>query len=256
MWQWYVGSHNGPWSVVCIQRWDHYMLGMSERQMVSYVSILRWDHDMLAVSEWSIVSCPNTEMRPWHIENDPYICQHRDAAMICWGVRMAPGLLCLYTEMRPLHVGNVRKASGLLCLYTEMRPFHVGNFRMANGLMSVYRDGTITCRNDPWSLMSKYRDETMTCWVLPIHSYVSIEMQRWYIGSQNGTWSLMSVYRDENMLEMWESPVAVLDFSTGHMAHGKWKSVWARKMFWEFLYSIVISLFWEFKPVTTNITKA
>ena len=52
---------------------------------------------------------------------------------------------------------------GLLCLYTEMRPFHVGNFRMANGLMSVYRDGTITCRNDPWSLMSKYRDETMTC---------------------------------------------------------------------------------------------
>jgi hypothetical protein len=216
-------------------------------------------------------------MRPWHVgsvrmahglmskyrdetmtywERPIYYCQNRDAAMICWGVRMAPGLLCLYTEMRPLHVGNVRKASGLLCLYTEMRPFHVGNFRMANGLMSVYRDGTITCRNDPWSLMSKYRDETMTCWVLPIHSYVSIEMQRWYIGSQNVTWSLMSVYRDENMLEMWESPVAVLDFSTGHMAHGKWKSVWARKMFWEFLYSIVISLFWEFKPVTTNITKA
>jgi hypothetical protein len=35
---------------------------------------------------------------------------------------MVPGLLCLYTEMRPLHVGNVRKANGLLCQYTEMRP--------------------------------------------------------------------------------------------------------------------------------------
>jgi len=97
-------------------------------------------------------------------------------------------------------------------------------------LMSVYRDGTITCRNGWWFLMSKCRDETMTCWVLPIHSYVSIEMQQWYIGSQNGTWSLMSVYRDENMSGMWESPVAVLDFSTGPMAHSKWTSVWARKI--------------------------
>ena len=140
--------------------------------MVSYACIWRWDHDMLGMVH-------------------KLFCQYRDAAMICWRVRMSPGLLCLYTEMRPLHVGNVRKANGLLCQYTEMRPWHVGSVKMVYGLMS------------------KYRDETMTCWKRPLHSFVSIEMQQWYV--EESEWYLVSyvcIQRwDHYMLGMSERPM-------------------------------------------------